>query len=140
VFGRPHVRQHKRPIGSDSNSKSRLRICARQPLLSGDWRELLDALQSTKAHLSGGTKKAMLWAMKLRTDLLKKLTPEMMLEGVVMNNHRYAPEPRLSKTGVGSLSSASTAERAKEDALSTGIIKKLTKKSGPSGKKRGGKS
>lgn len=67
--------------------------------------------------------------MKLRTDLLKKLTPEMMLEGVVMNNHRYAPEPRLSKTGVGSLSSASTAERAKEDALSTGIIQKLTRKS-----------
>ena len=85
-------------------------------------------------------KAAMLWAMKLRTDLLKKLTPEMMLEGVVMNNHRYAPEPRLSKTGVGSLSSASIEERAKEDELSTGIIKKLTKKSNGSGKKRGHKS
>jgi hypothetical protein len=81
----------------------------------------------------------MLWAMKIRTDLLKKLTPEMMLEGVVMNNHRYAPEPRLSKTGVGSLSSASN-RGAVEDALSTGIIKKLTKKSSPSGKKRGRKS
>ena len=108
--------------------------------VSSDWRGPGDALHYPKAHLSGGTKKAMLWAMKIRTDLLKKLTPEMMLEGVVMNNHRYAPEPRLSKTGVGSLSSASTEERAKEDALSTGIIKKLTKKSGSSGKKRGGKS
>jgi hypothetical protein len=105
-----------------------------------DWRALADGLHCSRAHLSGGTKKAMLWAMKIRTDLLKKLTPEMMLEGVVMNNHRYAPEPRLSKTGVGSLSSASTEERAKEDALSTGIIKKLTKKSRSSGKKRGRKS
>ena len=78
--------------------------------------------------------------MKLRTDLLKKLTPEMMLEGVVMNNHRYKPEPRLSKTGVGSLSSASTEERGKEDALSTDIIQKLTKKSATSGKRHGPKS
>ena len=74
--------------------------------------------------------------MKLRTDLLAGVTPDMLLEGVVMNTHRYKPEPRLSKTGVGSLSSASTAERAKEDALSTAIIRKLTKKSADAGKKR----
>jgi len=35
--------------------------------------------------------------MKLRTDLLAKLTPELVLEGVVANTHRYRPEPRLSK-------------------------------------------
>jgi hypothetical protein len=77
--------------------------------------------------------------MKLRTDLLKKLTPEMVKEGVVMNTHRYKPEPRLSRTGVGSLSSASTEQRAKEDALSTAIIAKLTKKSARNGKKGAGK-
>lgn len=65
--------------------------------------------------------------MKLRTDLLAKMTPDMLMEGVVMNTHRYKPEPRLSKTGVGSLSSASTEERASEDALGTAIIRKLTK-------------
>ncbi|HEY6167000.1 MAG TPA: hypothetical protein VI454_03095 [Verrucomicrobiae bacterium] len=78
--------------------------------------------------------------MKLRTDLLEKLTPEMLKEGVVMNTHRYKPEPRLSKTGVGSLSSASTEDRANEDALSTAIIRKLTNGSAASGKKRAKKS
>lgn len=77
--------------------------------------------------------------MKLRTDLLTKLTPAQVKAGVVMNTHRYKPEPRLSRTGVGSLSSASTAERAKEDALSTAIIGKLTRKSGTNGKKRAAK-
>ena len=78
--------------------------------------------------------------MKLRLDLLKKVTPEMMMAGVVMNTHRYKPEPRLSKTGVGSLSSATTEERAKEDALSTAIIEKLTSGSASNGKKRGKKN
>lgn len=73
--------------------------------------------------------------MKLRIDLLAKLTPELVLEGVVANTHRYRPEPRLSKTGVGSLSSASTKERANEERLSTAIIRKLTRKSAPNGKK-----
>ena len=74
--------------------------------------------------------------MKLRTDLLAKLTPELVLEGVVANTHRYKPEPRLSKTGTGSLSSASTRERANEEKLSTAIIRKLTRKSAANGKKR----
>jgi hypothetical protein len=78
--------------------------------------------------------------MKLRTDLLEKLTPEMVMEGVVMNTRRYRPEPRLSKTGAGSLSSATTEERANEDALSTAIIEKLTKQSANAGRKRGAKS
>jgi hypothetical protein len=78
--------------------------------------------------------------MKLRTDLLKKLTPEMIMEGVVMNTHRYKAEPLLSKTGVGSLLTATTEDRAREDALSTAIIEKLTNESGNFGKKPGGKS
>jgi hypothetical protein len=67
--------------------------------------------------------------MKLRTDLLAKLTHELVLEGVVANTHRYKPEPRLSKTGVGSLSSAATKERANGEKLSTAKIRKLTGKS-----------
>jgi hypothetical protein len=78
--------------------------------------------------------------MKLRTDLLKKLTPEMLKESVTMNTLRYKPEPLLSRTGTGSLSSASTAQRAKEDALSTALIRKLTKKSKANGKKHAPKS
>ncbi len=66
---------------------------------------------------------------------MKKLTPEMVQAGVVRNTHRYKSEPLLSKTGVGSLSTASTAERANEDALSTAIIEKLMGKSAKNGKK-----
>lgn len=60
-----------------------------------------------------------LWAMKLRLDLLEHLTDEDILEEVLANNHRYKPEPLFSKTGVGSLSSASTEERTQEEARST---------------------
>jgi hypothetical protein len=67
--------------------------------------------------------------MKLRFDLVAKITPEMLMEGVVMNTHRYNPEPLLSKTGVGSLSPATPEDRAREDALSMAIIEKLTKDS-----------
>ena len=78
--------------------------------------------------------------MKLRTDLLKNLTAEDILEEVLANNHRYKPEPRFSKTGVGSLSSASTEERAQEEARSTALIEKLKKRAAASGKKSGRKS
>jgi len=78
--------------------------------------------------------------MKLRTDLLKKLTPEMLKESVTMNTLRYKPEPLSSGTGTGSLSAASTAQRAKEDVHSTALIKKLTRKSRTSGKKPAPKS
>jgi hypothetical protein len=59
--------------------------------------------------------------MKLRLDLLEHLTDEDILEEVLANNHRYKPEPLFSKTGVGSLSSASTEERAQEEARSTAV-------------------
>ena len=62
--------------------------------------------------------------MKLRLDLLEHLTDEDILEEVLANNHRYKPEPSFSKTGVGSLSSASTAERAQEEARSTARIQR----------------
>jgi len=66
--------------------------------------------------------------MKLRLDLLEELTAEDLLEEVLANNHRYKPEPLFSKTGVGSLSSSSTKERAQEEARSTELIQRLQKR------------
>jgi len=63
--------------------------------------------------------------MKLRLDLLEHLRDEDILGEVLANNHRYKPEPLLSKTGVGSLLSATTEERAQEVARSTALIQKL---------------
>jgi hypothetical protein len=77
--------------------------------------------------------------MKLRLDLLKHLMDEDILEEVLANNHRYKPEPRLSKTGVGSLSSATTEERAKEVERSTALTQRLETRLRASGKKSGKK-
>ncbi|HEY5298369.1 MAG TPA: hypothetical protein VIK59_10630 [Verrucomicrobiae bacterium] len=66
--------------------------------------------------------------MKLRTDLLEHLTDEDILEEVLANNHRYKPEPLFSRTGVGSLSSATIEERAQEEARSTALIARLKKR------------
>jgi hypothetical protein len=78
--------------------------------------------------------------MKLRLDLLEHLTDEDILEEVLANNHRYKPEPLFSKTGVGSLSSASIEERAQEEARSTALIARLKKRARESGKKSAPKS
>ena len=78
--------------------------------------------------------------MKLRLDLLEHLTDEDILEEVLANNHRYKPEPNFSKTGVGSLSSASTEERAQEEARSTALIARLKKRQQQSGKPGSSKS
>jgi hypothetical protein len=78
--------------------------------------------------------------MKLRTDLLEHLTDQDILEEVLANNHRYKPEPLFSKTGVGSLSSASTKERAQEEARSTALIERLKKRQRESGRKNNSKS
>jgi len=77
--------------------------------------------------------------MKLRLDLLEHLSDEDILEEVLANNHRYKPEPLFSKTGVGSLSSASTEERAQEEARSTALIKRLKERARASGRKSKGK-
>ena len=71
--------------------------------------------------------------MKLRTDLLKHLTKEDFMEEVLANNPRYKPEPNFSRTGVGSLSSASTEERAQEVARNTALIQRLMKRSQEAG-------
>lgn len=71
--------------------------------------------------------------MKLRLDLLEHLHPEDVMEEVLANNHRYKPEPLFSKTGTGSLSSASTEERASEVQRSTELIQKAMERSRLSG-------
>jgi hypothetical protein len=73
--------------------------------------------------------------MKLRFDLVEKITPEMLMESVLANNHRYKAEPLLSKTGTGSLSPASTEERANEEKLSSDIAQKIINESTNSGSK-----
>lgn len=78
--------------------------------------------------------------MKLRLDLLEHLTDEDILEEVLASNHRYKPEPLFSKTGVGSLSSASTEERAQEEARSTALIERLKQRAAASGNKNSAKS
>ena len=82
----------------------------------------------------------MLWAMKLRLDLLEHLTAEDILKEVLANNHRYKPEPNFSKTGVGTLSSASIDERAQEEARSRELTEKLEARARKSGKSSGRKS
>ncbi len=64
--------------------------------------------------------------MKLRLDLLKHLTTEDVMEEAVATVHRFKPEPLFSKTGTGSLSSASMQERAREEAHSMELIQRLT--------------
>lgn len=73
--------------------------------------------------------------MKLRLDLLEHLTAEDILEEAVATNHRFKPEPLLSKTGTGSLSPTSTEERAKEAERSTALIQKLRMRANASGSK-----
>lgn len=78
--------------------------------------------------------------MKLRTDLLAKLRPEDVMESVEAHNHRYKAEPLFSKTGTGSLSSASTGERANEVTRNTALIRKAMKRAAKPGKSGGEKS
>ena len=75
--------------------------------------------------------------MKLRFDLVNQVTPEMLMESVKANNHRYKAEPLLSKTGIGSLSPASTEDRAIEEKLSTDITQKLMSQPKHGGKHSG---
>jgi len=72
--------------------------------------------------------------MKLRTDLLEHLTAEDLRQAAMASVHRYKPEPLFSKTGTGSLSSASTRERAREVAHSTALTRKLQQRARRTGK------
>jgi hypothetical protein len=74
--------------------------------------------------------------MKLRFDLVKHLTPEMILESALANQHRYKAEPVFSKTGVGYLAPATPEDIAAEMARSEAIKKKIMQLSRKSAKKR----
>lgn len=72
--------------------------------------------------------------MKLRLDLLEHLTADDIRKAAENSVHRYKPEPRFSKTGTGSLSSASTAERAQEVKHSMELTRKLEQRARRNGK------
>ena len=72
--------------------------------------------------------------MKLRLDLLEHLTADDIRQAAEETVHRFKSEPLLSKTGVGSLSSASTEERVKEVEHSMDLTRKLTERARKAGK------
>jgi len=71
--------------------------------------------------------------MKLRLDLLEHLTTEDVAQAAEENVHRFKPEPLFSRTGTGSLSSASTRERAQEIRRSTALARKLEQRARKAG-------
>jgi len=76
--------------------------------------------------------------MKLRYDLAAKVTPDMVLEEALANQHRYKAEPLFSQTGTGSLLSASTSDYAAEVARSMARIRKLMRTAKRNGAKESG--
>jgi hypothetical protein len=73
-------------------------------------------------------------SMKLRFDLVEKLTPEMIMESALANQHRYKAEPVLSKTGVGYLAPRTPEDSAEETALGEALVKKLKRRLRKNGK------
>lgn len=71
--------------------------------------------------------------MKLRTDLLKHLTPEDIAQAAEETVHRFKAEPLFSRTGVGSLSPTSTEDRVREEAHNTELIRKLKERARQNG-------
>ena len=76
--------------------------------------------------------------MKLRLDLVEHLTAEDIREEAEATVHRFKPEPLLSKTGTGSLLSASIEERAKEVERSMELTRKLERRARQTRKKNAG--
>jgi hypothetical protein len=74
--------------------------------------------------------------MKLRLDLLERLTAADILKEAVGNPHRCKAEPAFSKTGTDCLSSTSTGDSAEEVAHLKALTRKLVrglKKNGKNG-------
>lgn len=82
-------------------------------------------------------RRAKLWLMKLRLDLLEHLTAADILHEAAANQHRYKAEPSFSKTGVGHLSPRSTTDSASEAARSQALTRKLTRRLRANGKRAG---
>ncbi len=77
--------------------------------------------------------------MKLRLDLLEQLRAEDIRQAAEESVHRFKPEPLLSKTGTGSLSSASIEERAREVEHSMELTRKLERRARRNGRTSGRK-
>lgn len=77
--------------------------------------------------------------MKLRLDLLEHLTADDIRKTAEESVHRFKPELNFSKTGIGSLSSASTEERAREVEHNMELIRKLEARARKHGKTFSGK-
>ena len=77
--------------------------------------------------------------MKLRLDLLEHLTAEDIRQAAEASVHRFKPEPNFSRTGTGTLSSASTEERAKEVEHSMELTRKLEQRARQTGKRSAAK-
>jgi hypothetical protein len=63
--------------------------------------------------------------MKLRTDLLKFLTCQDILEEALASVDRYKAEPQFSKTGKGYLRPATSKEREQEMIRSEALVARL---------------
>jgi hypothetical protein len=72
--------------------------------------------------------------MKLRLDLLEHLTADDLREAAEKSVHRFKPEPNFSKTGTGTLLSASTEERVREVEHSMELTRKLERRARQNGK------
>ena len=83
--------------------------------------------------------RAKVWIMKLRLDLLEHLKAEDLRQAAAESVHRFKPEPNFSKTGTGTLLSASTEERAKEVEHSMALTRKLERRARRNGKSSGSK-
>jgi hypothetical protein len=92
---------------------------------------------SIRLRLPHAGETAILWPMKLRLDLLEHLTADDICKAAKESVHRFKPEPLLSKTGAGSLSSASIEERAKEVEHSKALTRKLQRRARRRGKLNG---
>ena len=84
--------------------------------------------------MSRPVERTILWKMKLRLDLLEHLKAEDIRQAAAESVHRFKPEPNFSKTGTGTLSSASTKERAKEVEHSMELTRKLEERARRSGR------
>lgn len=73
--------------------------------------------------------------MKLRLDLLEHLTADDIRQAAEESVHRFKPEPSFSRTETGTLSSASTEERAKEVEHSMELTRKLERRAQQTGKR-----
>lgn len=65
---------------------------------------------------------------RLRVDLVEQITPELLLPGVLANQHRYKPSPLLATTGSGSLAPSTPEDVALNRQLHRKLVRTLKAK------------